>query len=172
MQRSCCFQQISSRTMSVLARVALMPIQRRREAKRSAVLHVVDGLAAKATSPRQKLVEEFHGLKRMRKALPEGCLEQLPSRSFEVRFGTPVGRDSRCRKPAPLQSDSSWAACCGKIGGPPAFRGGLWNCVPGRMPRTHTSSVTDYFTILTYSLRRLVQGASRSVSFPIVVLGK
>lgn len=58
----------------------------RQEAKLT-VLHVVDG-SPEGSSPGQKLVEEFL-LKRMRKALPDGCVENCRP-DFEVRFGTPA----------------------------------------------------------------------------------
>ena len=54
---------------------------------RLTVLHVVED-SGKSSSPSQKLVEEFM-IKRMRKMLPEDCLERCKP-DFVVRFGKPA----------------------------------------------------------------------------------
>lgn len=58
-----------------------------RQCVRLTVLHVVED-SGESALPSQKLVEEFM-VKRMRKVLPEGCLEQCKP-EFVVRFGKPV----------------------------------------------------------------------------------
>ena len=58
-----------------------------RQNVRLTVLHVVED-SSESTLPSQKLVEEFM-VKRMRKVLSEGCLEQCKP-EFVVRFGKPV----------------------------------------------------------------------------------
>lgn len=58
-----------------------------RQNVRLTVLHVVED-SVESASPGQRLVEEFV-IKRLRKVLPESCLEQCQPK-FEVRFGRPV----------------------------------------------------------------------------------
>jgi nucleotide-binding universal stress UspA family protein len=58
-----------------------------RQNARLTVLHVVED-SSESSLPSRKLVEEFI-VKRMRKVLPEGCLEQCKP-DFEVRFGKPA----------------------------------------------------------------------------------
>jgi nucleotide-binding universal stress UspA family protein len=95
-----------------------------RQGLKLTVVHVVED-SAESASPGRKLIEEFI-VKRMRKVLPEGCVNQCEP-EFAVRFGKPVEEIFRVAK----QRNSSLILL-----GLPATRR-----VPGRLPSAVAYSI-------------------------------